>query len=593
MQRRTAFVALSSIVAVCLGFSAQEQPTFRTRTNIVRVDVTVLDRRGNPVTSLTADDFEVREDGRLQTITSFKLLEATGQPTDDFSLPIRGPLHAAAEAARDDVRVFLVFWDEYHLGEHVNAPFAREGLKRVMLDAFGPTDLVAIMDQLTPTDAIQFTRDRFALADQVRTLKGRRGVYFARSAAEEEHIRSARMPEDIEIFRSQVTVSAIKAAVARLGALKEGRKSLLLISESLGPMRDAGDRGSVIRELIQAANDSNTAIYIFNPAGLGLLADLATIAYGSGGEPLITNDITHEFPRVVKHSSAAYLLGYATEVPEDGKFHEIKVRVKRGGLDVRARAGYWAPRTADVSVAKAAAAASTLPAPVAAAFGSLTPGDSHLPVDIWTGLAPASGGMRESVAWHSREMRGGALANAAAVSLSASSGGRAVFSGDVPREGTSFDAPPGPLQLTLAIHNSEGEVIDRVSQRLALPDPTGPALALTTPVFVRARNAQELREATVGGQAPLFAGRELERTDRVFVRFDTYGAAAGAAVSATLLDRRGAKLLELPVSTDAGRSGYQIDLPLGGLARGEYVIAIEARGADARAETHVAFRVVR
>ena len=73
------------------------------------------------MSTLTADDFEVREDEAVQPITSFKFLANTGQPSDDRSLPIRSQQHAAAEAARDDVRVFLVFWDEYHIEPYQNA----------------------------------------------------------------------------------------------------------------------------------------------------------------------------------------------------------------------------------------------------------------------------------------------------------------------------------------------------------------------------------------------------------------------------------------------------------------------------------------
>ena len=87
-------------------------PTFRTGANLVRVDVTVLDHRGNPVPSLAPEDFLIEEDGIPQKVTSMKFVEATGQPTDDVSLPIRSREHAALEAARDDVRVFLIFWDE-------------------------------------------------------------------------------------------------------------------------------------------------------------------------------------------------------------------------------------------------------------------------------------------------------------------------------------------------------------------------------------------------------------------------------------------------------------------------------------------------
>ena len=61
-------------------------------------------------------------------------------------------------------------------------------------------------------------------------------------------------------------------------------------------------------------------------------------------------------------------------------------------------------------------------------------------------------------------------------------------------------------------------------------------------------------------------------------------------MTATLLSRRGAKLATLPLKTVPGR-GYEIDLPIGSIARGEYVIAIDAsRGAD-QAKTLVSFRV--
>ena len=88
-----------------------------------------------------------------------------------------------------------------------------------------------------------------------------------------------------------------------------------------------------------------------------------------------------------------------------------------------------------------------------------------------------------------------------------------------------------------------------------------------------------------------FAGRQFERTDRVIVRFATAGpAAADATVTATLPGRRGVSLATLPLKTKApGR--YEIDLPIGSIARGEYVISIEAsKGAD-QAKTLVSFRV--
>ena len=132
----------------------------------------------------------MREDGVPQVVDTLKMIHATGvAPDDDMSLPIRSPEHAAVEAARDDIRVVVIFWDEYHIGQLAPAARAREALTEFVLTSFGPTDLVSIMDQLTPADAIRFTRDRRELAEKVRVLHGRQGVYMPpRSAIEEAQL---------------------------------------------------------------------------------------------------------------------------------------------------------------------------------------------------------------------------------------------------------------------------------------------------------------------------------------------------------------------------------------------------------------------
>ena len=386
----------------------QRPPTFRTGTNLVRVDVSVLDRDGKPIRSLTQDDFELRENGEVQSISSFKLVEATGEPTDDLSLPIRSPQHAATEAARDDVRLFVIFWDEYHIDQFGSAVRAREQLTNFVLEAFGPTDLVALMDQLTPISALRFTRDRRDLANQVHNLRGRRGLYIpARSAIEEAHLRNG---QDVERIRSQVTATALKSTIMHLGTLRPGRKAVVFVSETLGRLGQDGIR--VLSDLIRTANDNNTAIYTVDPRGLqaggggfgGASPLLASLADATGADAIVSNDFNHALRRVVLTSSSFYLLGYSPKDSQlDGKFREIKVRVKQGGFQVRARNGYWAPRGADLDRARAVALAAALPSPVAKAFKELTPDNSRRPTEFWVGLAPgADNTSKVNLAWTPR-----------------------------------------------------------------------------------------------------------------------------------------------------------------------------------------------
>src|SRR5881392_1520236 len=69
MARWLASSALAAALVVH-AVSAQ-QPTFRAGSDVVRVFATVLDREGRLVTSLTKEQFEVRDDGKPQPITQF------------------------------------------------------------------------------------------------------------------------------------------------------------------------------------------------------------------------------------------------------------------------------------------------------------------------------------------------------------------------------------------------------------------------------------------------------------------------------------------------------------------------------------------
>src|SRR4029077_8285469 len=82
---------------------------------------------------------------------------------------------------------------------------------------------------------------------------------------------------------------------------------------------------------------------------------LRTLAENTDGRAIVNrNDLANGMKQIIRDSSAYYLLGYSsTAAPADGKFHEIKVRVKRPGLQVRARKGYWALTAEETSRAPA------------------------------------------------------------------------------------------------------------------------------------------------------------------------------------------------------------------------------------------------
>jgi VWFA-related protein len=566
----------------------------------VRVDATVIDRRGFPVHELTAQDFEIQEDDVPQEISSFKFVSVNGHPTqgDELSLPIRSREHAAAEASRDDVRVFLIFWDEYHINRLTSALHAREYLMKFVRSAFGPTDLVAFMDPLTPIEGIRFTRDRLELAERVRTLQGRSGIYTpVRSVLEEAHMYSR---EGVERIRSQVTLSALKSAAVHLGTLRQGRKAIILISEG---MRGLGrDEPSMMSDLIQSANDSNTGIYTLNPLGLtmtrsGRFDMLQALSTETGAESFTTNDFDRALRRVVVQSSAYYLLGYTPgQRALDGKFHRIKVRVKRSGLEVRARAGYWAPTIRDMQRAtKEKEEISNLPPAVTQALSELTPAASHRNVDVWigTGLGP-EGRPQVRIVWTPREPETGETAEpiAGATAVATSASGQA-FDGEVTRAGVTFEAPPGQLQIALAARNATGELVDRHTRTVTVPDPAAD-LWISSPAVIRTTNALELRAARNEPAATPSASREFARSDRLLIRFAVHGnASAGATVTARLLNGRGGFLTNLTLIRRPTVAETEIDLPLTSVARGDYLLSIQASQGVKQVETVLPLRVLR
>jgi VWFA-related protein len=570
-------------------------PTFRTGANLVRVDVTVLDGRGNPVPALNADDFLIEEDGVPQKVSSLKFIEATGQPIDDLSLPIRSPEHAAAEAARDEVRVFLIFWDEYSIEQFGSAIRARQALTRLMTTSFRPTDLVALMDQLTPSDAIRFTRDFRDLTFDVRKLLGRLNVFVpTRSAAEDAQLEKG---GDIRRLRAEVSMSALKAAVVFLGTLREGRKSVIFVSEGVRGL--GSDATKVLSDVVRAANESNTAIYTVDPRGLtnrGASDSLYVLADSTGGRPIAnTNGLDTALQQVVRESSAFYLLGYSSiRNPADGRFHQIKVRVTKPGLDVRARRGYWAPSAKAVDDARAAAAAATPPDPVATALAALTPATSRRVLDLWTGVSRGADGQPAlTIAWAPSPAGTGAREVPAKVSVAASNESQTfAFDGAVGDRGPTFALQPGTAKVQLTIRDREDRVIDTETRFVTVPA-AGSALAWTSPILLRARTPLEIRGLAADPDAAPFAGNQFSRTDRLLVRMALFGDVSGATVAARLVSRAGRNLVVLPIAPVASREGsYQVDLPLTSVAPGDYVIAIEAQRGGEHSEAFVAIRVI-
>src|SRR6185436_5971576 len=214
-----------------------QQPTFRGGINFVRVDVIATARDGSVIANLQQGDFEVTEDGKPQKIETFRFVELDGGLIQSPNAPpprqIRTDADEEVEAARDDVRLFAFFLDDYHVRKETSMG-SRQAIARFIETQLGPTDMVAIMYPLQPVASIRFTRNHDAIRRAIEQFVGRKFEYEPKNEFEQKIFYYP--PETVEKVRNQISMSALESLVSHMGGLKEGRKTMVLVSEGYSNM---------------------------------------------------------------------------------------------------------------------------------------------------------------------------------------------------------------------------------------------------------------------------------------------------------------------------------------------------------------------
>lgn len=311
----TRFLTCGILAACVFGAGAQQPPTFRAGSDVVRVFVTVMDRDGRLVTTLARGDFEVRDEGKPQPITQF---DNSPQPIRlvvmlDVSTSMQGnlPLLRAAgtqlfaRLRKDDVARVGTFGQEVA----ISPAFTRNAGE---LAAALPTAIAP--DAPTPLwRAVDQALDAFSDPDDRRKVilvlsDGKDGGVFSfrqRPVSQGEVIDRARR-EDVMIYG--------------IGLRSRGPRSM---PQEFG-------RGGLQEIIVADLPDPG----------------LARVAEETGGgytEIRFGQDLAAAFAGVADELHAQYLLGFALP-KRDGKVHDIDVKVTKGGLKPRARRNYVAPK---------------------------------------------------------------------------------------------------------------------------------------------------------------------------------------------------------------------------------------------------------
>ena len=324
---------------------------------------------------------------------------------------------------------------------------------------------------------------------------------------------------------------------------------------------------------------------------------------------------------MVKDASSYYLLCYTAASPTDGRFKQIKVRVKRPGLQVRARKGYWALSTEDVA-AVTAAATRVGPAPeIADALGLIETPLRARTIRTWIGTQRGENGRTAvTLVWEpaptttaerrepptqlsvtaggqngSAYFRGKVPAAAAAAAGPPAAAGASTAAGtDAAGGRVTFQAPPGPLQLRMSVEGAAGQVIDSDFRDLVVPDYAKAEPLLSVPALYRARTQRDVNLLNADANPRPSTAREFSRTELLHVRFQAYAPGGGTATpTARLLNRVGSRMADVPVRAATARSpaDFEADIPLASLPAGDYLLEVALPGEQAPAKQLVAFRV--
>lgn len=285
----------------CASGGAQQVPVFRSGVNLVNLGVTVTDRKGNLVADLTAEDFEIYEDGKKQTLRYFAVGDA----------PPPGP--------------------EMHLGLLLDVS---ESMGEDM--SFTKTASIKFLNTLT--DAVDVTVVDFDT--EVRTARYSQQE-FARLI---ERIRQKKASGDTALYDAIGTYLDGAAG-------QDGRKIMLVYT-------DGGDTRSSIQwhELLDLLRASDVTVYAIGmlehqsqSSKLQQRMTIQQMAETTGGQaffPTSVKELDKVYDKVLAEIRAQYTLGFlSTNEKADGAWRKVEVKIVRKDvkdLRIRARKGYFA-----------------------------------------------------------------------------------------------------------------------------------------------------------------------------------------------------------------------------------------------------------
>jgi VWFA-related protein len=372
-------------------------PSIRTISDLVRIDVEVTDKSGKPVKGLPQTDFIVTEDDKPVKVSYFsysdieKIETAGEQEQAPVVIPLANNTPAQSEALENqtrDRRMIVLFFDTSSMATD-ELLRARDSALNFVRKTMSPADLVGVVVYANTLKVLEdFTNDRKKLAAAVQSLTPgmtsqlATNDYAAATNGESdvsEYTGAAYTADETEfnVFNTDEKLAAVQSLANVLAAIP-GKKSVIQFTS--GITQTGEENRTQLRAATDAANRADVSIYAVDSRGL--MAEipggdattgsasgnsaftgaqvfkqqdsrqdsrdtLATLSSDTGGKTFFDlGDLGDAFKGVEADNTGYYLLGYyiGANIKHDGKWHDIKVKVKDPGVHVRFRNGYYAPK---------------------------------------------------------------------------------------------------------------------------------------------------------------------------------------------------------------------------------------------------------
>lgn len=421
---------LSTVAAVAQVASPTPPPddqVVRISTNLIQVDVTVTDKNGKVVSGLTADDFEIYENGERQGISNFSFVSRTAGSVSVSDRPssIADAQDPTKRLERGSVaNTIAIVVDDLNMS-FGSVYYARRALRRFVDTQMQPSDLVAIIRTGGGVGALQqFTSDKrllHAAIDRIRwNPLGASGIdsltpvnqnnteiterfniesdLVAGQNAGPKRVKtllreniSDKKLTDYEVtknvadaeggIQAQASLGAVRYVISGMKALP-GRKTMMLFTDGLSITDDASKSSTsavfqYIQEIVDLANRASVVVYTFDTKGMASMAiqasdntyevidghrgqkvrererdfrnsqdGLAYFADQTGGKALLnSNDLNGGIQRALDEQAGYYLLAYLPDSDTfdaaKRKFNKLEIKVRRPGLNVSYRSGFF------------------------------------------------------------------------------------------------------------------------------------------------------------------------------------------------------------------------------------------------------------